>query len=293
MLEQGSSLVIRADSVAESVTTHLDVRDLPVPVIWRLLISHYRAGHSELLVTYTEGEQDVYSALSYNTLKYLPKKTMRPLEAIQALVNRLIGVEIVDQREGYCVIKELVEPSTREFHNSIRRIFLLVLTMAEESLEALKGMKNEVKAVHIVDTNLDRFEDFCIRVLNQHRMFPLHISHALHSILFLLELLGDEYKRLAPHILQTKAASKDIIKIMGKINQQVALLYELYYKYSNERAAKLIVDNDALQQLLDKHAAKNETEMVHHMKKISRFVDSLTELCMDLHVNGDFLQLTE
>ena len=41
-------------------------------------------------------------------------------------VNRLVGYEIIQQRENFCIIKDISNSSIQEFDTILRRVFLLL-----------------------------------------------------------------------------------------------------------------------------------------------------------------------
>lgn len=294
--EEGKNLTVtaaRKNEEPSSIT--IDITGLSTPLLWRYISSAYRDGYDEIHVKWEDnykGYRNLYTAFSYDTLDPLLKNhgvELTQIEAIQALCNRFVGAELIDQKMKSCVIKELVEPSYKEFHNSLRRIFLLLLQMADEVDESVKGnniSKERLRAIHMVDTNLDRFEDFCLRVLNKHGYEDDPNKRSImHSIIFLLELIGDEYKRLSIHLLEAKNLTKDTKDFTNKINKQLRNFYDLFYSFSKEKVINIYNFDKELASIYKKIAPKSpviDSEVLHHLKKIARFVISLTELRIDM-----------
>ena len=288
--ENSLKLVIDKESDLSAIT--LDITDLSIPLIWRYVSTAYRAGYDEIHIWWEDKNskmKNFYTAFSYDTLDYIFKNKnpeLTPIETIQLLINRFIGVEIIDQRATQCVVKELGETSYKEFDNALRRIFLLILSMGEECEEALKGNAADLKTIHMTDTNLDRFEDFCFRVLNKKKYEVPKKTPVVFSIIFLLEMVGDEYKRFSIHYLKCKKHnSEHSLKFLTKVNKQFRRFYELYYSFKKEKIMEIYDFNKEL----EKHShdgitglSKDEQELYHHLKKIQRFILSLVELRIDL-----------
>ena len=95
---------------------------------------------------------------------------------VQGLVDRFIGMGIIETGKSYCIIKEMGESSIKEFDHSLRRIFLVILQMFDRVIEATK--KDEIKdsslckEIHTIDLNIDKFVDYCSRILNKIKTSP-------------------------------------------------------------------------------------------------------------------------
>jgi phosphate uptake regulator len=260
-------------------------------MVWRLISSVYRAGYNEVKISFEDKSfRDVYTAFTYNTIQVLKdgdEEQLSPLEAIQSLVNRFIGFEIIEQKTHYCIIKDLGNTNPKEFDNTLRRIFLLLQTMSEAVLTNLKeGKKEELKGVHIIDTNIDRFEDFCLRVLNKEGYSDFKKTSAMYSLIFVLEMVGDEFKKLGLHLLNfKKPKNKNIIKFATYSDNMLRTFYDLYYNFSNEKAEQVYKIDKDYADLFEKvysDLAPEESELLHHLKKINIFMLSLTELRIDM-----------
>jgi phosphate uptake regulator len=293
--EKDNALLLSTDKQAPLLKITLDTTGVSIPVLWRHLISAYRAGYDEIIIRFDPPEEknkEVYTGFGYQTLQWLfPKGILKltPIEAIQALVNRLVGVEIIDQKENYCVIKEMGETMFKEFDNSLRRIFLLILSMANEIYASYTTNKKEMlKAIHLIDTNLDRFEDFCLRVLNKKSYSDYKKTTTMYNLVFILEMVGDEYKKIALHLLSMKGKPNPLLaEELEMVNEQTRRFYTFFYTFSKKTACEIYAADEEGEQFLEKNYASfsdKEKEIIHHLKKIESYILSLTELRIDLAV---------
>ena len=92
----------------------IDVQGLTPTLIWRFVSAVYRSGADEFKIIFEDlPKKKRYTAFSYNTFDLLysnekqGKLILSPIEIIQAMVNRCIGVEIIDQKKNWCIVKEL------------------------------------------------------------------------------------------------------------------------------------------------------------------------------------------
>ena len=287
--QEGSLILTTNKSQATTTATTLDLRGASIQVIWRSLISAYRAGYDEITITFQNPKaKSVYTGFGFDNLQLLISKgnvDLSPIEAIQALVNRLIGVEIIDQKETYCVIKEMGETTYKEFDNALRRIYLLLLSMADEIQEGYtKGNKEGLRSIHLIDTNIDRFEDFCLRVLNKIGYKNFRKTSIMYTSIFLLELIGDEYRKIALHLIDFKDKTRHLMAEELDIQRkQIRRVYELFYNFSREKAANIYTADEKGDKFLRENKfSPQEMEIIHHLKKVGIFVLSLTELRLDL-----------
>ena len=125
---------------------------LSVPLIWKHFMAVYREGYDEVLVKFKPDLEleNPYKFFSQHKLdlrykKESPKRNI--VEALQGFVSRFVGFEIVEHGEDYVLVKEMGELTSKEFDNSLRRIFLLIQQMAEETVEAIRTNNPDRKSV--------------------------------------------------------------------------------------------------------------------------------------------------
>jgi phosphate uptake regulator len=302
VLEQGSSLIVGSNKSNGGMgAIEIDITGLPNPLLWRLISAAYRAGYDEIHINYAgmEENNELFREFSYDITDWfykgeLPKGLSKftPLEAIQALINRFIGVEVTDQKPNCVVVKQFGEISYNEFGNALRRIFMLTISMGNDILTALeKNDRSSLRGIHMMDTNIDRFEDYCLRVLNVKGYEDYRKTPAIYTTIFTLELVGDEYKRIAQHVLSGKKYSTPYLKFLREVNDQFQAYYDLFYTPKREKALKIFETDVELCRKVEKLLAQgtdDEKEFLHHLKKISKFVISLIELAIDLKCETSF-----
>ncbi|MBU0898207.1 MAG: hypothetical protein KJ613_00125 [Nanoarchaeota archaeon] len=293
--EQEKSLLVSTDGGSNVSRTTIDISNLNKSIaIWRFISSAYRAGYDEIMITGIEpGHKKLYTPFTYNTLNYMKSESdievMSPIETISACVNRLVGVDIIEQKGNYCLVKDLSETSYKEFDIALRRIFLLLKTESENIANGLDGNKEDLKAIHIIDTNLDRFEDFCLRVLNKKGYEIYRKTPTIYSSILILEMVGDEFKKIARHILDMEEKHSKAIKTLFKVqNDQLDRIYKLFYKFNKNLAQEIYEEDEKgtklIKELFNELKTDEAKELVHHFKKVGIYILSLTELRIDLEL---------
>jgi len=294
IVERDNGLFVSTEKNHEHLKAEFNIDGLDIPTIWKYFMGVYREGYDEIKVTFSSGtefENPYKFFTKYRLDLRYGKKTekMSIMEFFHELTNRFIGYEIVEYGKDFVVIKEMSEITSKEFDSALRRIFLLTQQMAEENCEAMKNNNTEVlRHVHDVDINLDKFHDYCIRILNKTRNKDSKKSCLLFATLYLLELLGDEYKNIANHLIQdfSKADFKNIVEIAESIKSQFELYYSMFYKFEKQK----LIESSELDKvryfgaikLYKKTKAGEEREIFHHLRIITRYLNALIELRVEM-----------
>lgn len=293
--EKDNGLFISTEKNGEDKRTEFNIDGMDIPTIWKHFMGVYREGYDEVVVRFSP-DLKIESPYKFFTqhkldLKY-GKETEKKntLEFLHELMNRFIGFEIVDYGSKYALIKEMTEPTSKEFDNSLRRVFLLIKQMSDETCGALRtNNASNLRHIHDIDVNLDKFHDYCIRILNKVGNKESRKVSILFSMLFLLELIGDEYKNISHHLLHDfsdKTSFKNIRGIAESVKEQLDLFYDLFYKFDKDKVIRISdIDKKRYFDVLNVYKrakGDDEKEIFHHLRIITRYINSLLELRIEM-----------
>jgi phosphate uptake regulator len=302
IIEKENSLVINGKDKGESKSCEIDIRDFTVPLLWRYFQSAYRAGCDEIKVIFDSNQKKYEDAYHYYTTQFdyaklgekIPPKPA--IAMIQEVANRFIGMEVIESGEGYCIVKDLTESSIKEFENSLRRIFLIIQQMFERLIEAIE--KNEIndsqlcKEIHTIDIGVDKFVDYCARTLNRiNGDFPEKMKPLIFSSLFLLELIGDEFKYIGKHMALSKKSVKECLPLLKLCKDHFEQYYHLYYKFSRELTIEFGKKDVELYQehfsMKNKVKEKESRSIMKHIMMTGKFTLSLVELRIEMEYRNN------
>jgi phosphate uptake regulator len=266
---------------------------MDIPTIWKYFMAVYREGYSEVIVKFDPKKEfeNPYKFLTQHRLdsNYAKRRDkISPIEALQSFINRFIDFEIVEHGKDYVVIREMGELTGKEFDNSLRRVFFLLQQMTDDLLEAMtKENPKLVAHMHDIDINLDKFHDYCIRILNKVSNKDIKKTSLLFSTLYILELIGDEFKHISTHLVHDYAKTKltTMIPFMISIKEMITAFYELFYKFSDDKINTISeIDKKVYLSMptIYKKAGEEEKEIYHHLRMIERYVNALLELRIEL-----------
>jgi phosphate uptake regulator len=178
----------------------------------RLISSLYRQGYTDITVTNTNS------------------KTTEQLYDITE--KKLIGFEVVSQKDNSCTLKQLGEIKEEDFDNSLRRIFLLLLEMSEEILNKIKN-KEPLESIKFLEDNINKFSIYCERILIIFRN-KLKKTYDYYYLVKQLEEIGDHYHIIVRE-LGTQTLKKDALELLKLTNRNLRYYYELFYKFDLEK----------------------------------------------------------
>jgi phosphate uptake regulator len=215
--EQERKLVLKIDSKGESKTKLLDLKDLNL-MVGRVIGGFYKAGYDELEITYYSPEQ---------------------YTAIRDVLNRsCLGYEIIKHGQRTMLIKNLSELHTEEFDNILRRLFLSLLSSAEDTLTYVRqGNLKALEEIELRDLLITKYSDLCRRMINIEGRGTTNKTTSYYYLCEALEKIGDGYKAFARFIIKNKISSinSEAIKSLSEINSLLRITYELFYDFDFEK----------------------------------------------------------
>ncbi|MBN2053162.1 AbrB/MazE/SpoVT family DNA-binding domain-containing protein [Candidatus Woesearchaeota archaeon] len=262
-VEEGESkLAITVVGKGEKKTKILDVKNLDV-MLNRTIGGLYKAGYDEIEIIYHSPEQ-------YQIIRDVLNKTC-------------LGYEIIKQGQRVIVIRNLSDLHSQELDNLIRRLFLTLLSSAEDSLAYIK--QNNLKGleeIELRDQLINKYSDLCRRILNIQGYESTKTTTTFYYICEGLEKVGDGYRDLVKFILKNKInkIDKDTIEIISDLNLMLRLFYELFYEFNFPKLEEF----GALSNKLKKEFANRlETSSLKELK-LNYYL--FTTYCMLFDMNG-------
>lgn len=236
--ERGSSLIVRNSEIPKQIKEVLDVTEYD-SLIKRIFVSRYLKGADEIEVKFD---------------------TLEKSRMLQKRTEELVGMEVISQTKNSIIIKDLGGSSEETFESVVRRIFYIINTLAQESFNAIKKQDRDMEYLEDLEKNLNKFTDYCFRVLSKHGYGDYRKTAVYYTIIFLLEEIGDDYKALVKHIRTKKLVlGKDLVKAYGKLNQYFLEIESLFFEFSFEKAIFAAQNRDDLFKDLDSLKLKAKT----------------------------------
>jgi len=221
--EQGSRINISTEKGQESGSIEVDVTDLDRDSLMYLIRCLYIRGYNEIKVNFNKQVTDHYRF----------GKKVKIVSMIHEEVNRLNGIEVVQQRENFCLIKDISQSSIKEFDVVLRRIFLL-LTDAVSDL--LRGGKKEdsylLDSLQEKHNTITKFIAHNLRLLNKIG-YPEHKNTSLlYYIIRSLDNITDTLNDSARDIVDAKIKfSKETESVLNTAHSSMNEYHNFFYKF--------------------------------------------------------------
>jgi len=245
IIEEGNNLKILINNLTkEPKKITLDFSQSSETVINSLLAVAHKNGYDEVEVIFSDPK----------TVKIIQKR----------INSMLMGYEIVEQTSKRCVIKNVSGWHSGEFDNLVRRIFLVTLTLAKNSLETIQsGQYDNLNELLVLEETNNKLTNYCHALLNR-KIFDGQKTTFFYHITWLLEKIGDEYKDLCLYLLENKKVklSKETIHLYEDTNQLLDDYYHLFYAYDLPKLEKVYQKHNISRKELTKLIGSKKAEEI-------------------------------
>jgi len=224
---------------------------------------------------------------------YRVDKHLKVISVIHQEVNRLVGMEVVTQKENYCEIKDISQSSTHEFDNILRRVFLLLLDAAKDFTESARNndlvLTETIEEKHDTITN---FISYCLRILNREGYSDPENLAFMFYVISILDRITDYYKYAARDVLEyKKKINKDTIKAMDRIHKSLEMYYDMYYKFELKKVNNLYKNRDKVIRYINSLSRKVPAEELLILSKLAQVLDLIIDItCAKTSMSLKFTQ---
>jgi phosphate uptake regulator len=165
------------------------------------------------------------------------------VDRIQEEIEEMLGLEIVDQGENYCIIKNIASGLDNEFEDILRKIFLNILHCGEQSLILIKrGDFKSLESLKQLSKVNNRLSNFCERLLNKEGYKDYKKTILVYVMVWNLEQVEDYYSNIFQYLInQNKkiSVSKEIIRMYEDVNKLIDMYYNLFYSFDMKNISSL------------------------------------------------------
>ncbi len=211
---------------------NFNVTDISSTFIKFVMVTFLRSGFNELKLTfdnkfveYTSSDKDIVNLERCSTSKL-----------ISDFCNiALMGFQVIDQGSDYILIKQILDVRKDEIDNIVRKVFLHIKNLIEDSVIAVKNKNIErIKNLRMIEPNTNRWVDYCkMIILSDKHNFEKNIK--LNELLSYVELLGDEWEFFLKCFQRNPKISNNLIEILEKISALFEKTYEDFYKFDKNK----------------------------------------------------------
>ncbi len=229
--EEGNKVVISTEKGEELGSVEVDITDLDRDSLMFLIRCLYYMGYDEVKATFNKP----------TTMHHKTGKEVTVISSIHEEVNRLNGIEIIQQKDNFCVIKDISEGTIKEFDDVLRRIFLLLEDASKDLLEGAKRgnivLLDTIKDKH--DT-ITKFVAYNLRLLNKFGYPKSKKTNSYYHIISSVDEIIDIIKYSSRYLESKKTkVSKETASLLDSIHKTLALYISFFYKFDFKKVDEI------------------------------------------------------
>jgi phosphate uptake regulator len=251
-------------------TIDIDITGIDRTSIIYVIRSAYKMGYDDIKLIY-----------GHPLAKHFRiSKNEKVISVVHEEVNRLVGIEVVQQKENFCMIKDLSEPSSAEFDSALRRVFLLINDASKDLIEAIKTNDRVLlETIEEKHDSITKFVSYCLRLINKGKYQDYKKGLILYHVISNLDKITDVLKYSARNLMKLKGKlKKDTIKILEYILKSIPDYYALFYKFDFRKSSSLYENRDfCLREVLDSTAKIPSPELLI-IEKTSAILELITDI---------------
>ncbi len=189
------------------------------------------------------------------------------VDKINYEIEQMPGLEIVDQGEDYCIIKNIAVGLEKEFDNILRKIFLNITYCGQQGLEVIKkGNFSKLESLQQLSRTSNRMTNFCQRLIRKEGYKDYKKTMVVYAMIWSLEQVWDYYNNIFKYLLSLKSKPKisnEILKIYGTTNELFEEYYKLFYSFDSNEVSDLKEKCiNAIENIKKQIENKNKTEAI-------------------------------
>jgi len=275
--EEGNKIIISSEKGIELASVEIDVSSLDRTSILYYIEILYRIGYDEIVVKFTNPETEHYRL----------NKKEKVISIINYISSRLIGMEVIQQKENFALLKSLQTISPKEFDTVIRRIFILLKDASEDIIsEIKKGDFLSLETIEEKHDSIAKFISYGMRVLNKVGTGDKRNTYILFHILNQIDKITDIIKYSSREIIEKKRkVSKDAISILEKIDLSIKWYAEFFFKFDTSKIKDIYFNRDTVIKKIREKENKLIPEdllLVEYFRHILEFLVDITQARMGL-----------
>ncbi|MEM2916238.1 MAG: AbrB/MazE/SpoVT family DNA-binding domain-containing protein [Candidatus Woesearchaeota archaeon] len=235
--EDGNRLIVSTERDTELGSIEVDVTPLDRSSLIFLIRGLYKKGYDEIKLIFNKPLVKHYRLDQH----------VKAISAIHTEVNRLTGMEIVQEKENLCILRAISKPTDKELDSIIRRVFILLLDAAKDVVNGAKS--NDQLLLETIEEKHDtitKFISYSLRIMNKIRNentnthFIYHIIATLDKITDLLKNCGRDLKGY------DKKLTKESVVILDMMYHSFELYKDVFYKFDLENVRQIAENKEQI-----------------------------------------------
>ena len=210
----------------------------------------------------------------YDTI-HVSSSNPEVLRAVSRWTNTMMGFDIIRQTEKGCVIKRIAKIDVKEFEQLLRRLFLVTITLAKDSYEAIVQQRySALEEIKQLESTQNKLYVTCQYMLQKQGLAIAEDPYSYYLLLKKLEEIGDQLKYVCSSLASTKPERKigsEVLSVYQKTISQLELFHRFFYSFHEQEGIALLTNTKELIQQSHQLLAsskKEESILLHRLLSI-------------------------
>jgi phosphate uptake regulator len=268
--EEGNKLIVNVEKIPEFKSIELNLDGLDRTSIIYLIRSAYKMGYDEIVLKFNNPV----------TKHYRIGKEEKVISIIHGEVNRLTGIEVIQQKDDFCIVKQLSTVSVNEFDTALRRIFILLKDIITDITTGIEN--NDRVLIETIEEKHDtitKFVSFCLRLLNKYGYKESNKTAVIYHIISTIDKIVDSIKYAAREFMKyNQKLKKDAIDVIGEIKKSIIGYSDLFYKFDFKKASELYKDRDIVLKNIEQTYKKIPGKELLILEKLGSTLELITDI---------------
>jgi phosphate uptake regulator len=245
VIELEKNLLISKEFKNLKKETELTVT-IPIRTAVQVMITNaYRADYHKVKVNYKDPK--VYSIIK------------------QIVDEQLLGYEIIQKAEGYCIIENIASLTETQFDNIFSKLLMNIEETFDYAAQYLKGERVDFEKTQ---DKTKEFDNLCRRIIFREQMAKSELRVDFHSELMHAQR---EIYLLLLYLSKNKTKSdKTELDLLIDCRKTFEMVREAYYTKSIETLEKLIEFEQSAYKKAYKALEKSDPIIIHHLMNVLR-----------------------
>lgn len=268
--ENGSKLIIGTEKTQELGSIEVDITGADRDFLLFLIRSLYLKGYNEIKLVFNNPLIDHHRI----------HKKVTVISEVHIEMNRLTGIEVIQQHENFCILKVLSESSIKDFDVILRRLFLLVKDASDDLVKGIiENDKYLLGTLEEKHNTITKFMASCLRLLNKFG-HPDHKNTVLYWLIIeCLDNINDILKETARDMLKLNIKiSKNCENILHRINHSLVEYYNFFYKFDYKLVEKISTERYGILEEIRELSKKLSKEELILVMSVGRIEDQILDM---------------
>jgi len=270
--EEGLNLILTPPGKrSEKQRLELNLSNLDRSSVLFYIREAYRRGYDELRLRFE----------NQMTPRFRNGKAYKTISFIHYEINRLIGYEIVEEKQNSCLIRDISEGTDQEFGPILRRVFLLVLDTYADLLKGLKEEDQELVAtIEEKHDTITKFASYCMRLISKNIYnYSYENNLEYYHVLASLDNIADFMKYTTRDIIeQDVRLSSKTHAHLEKIGLIIRIFYGMFFDFKSEKLVDFNKERYVLLKAIRASTKQLKTEEALIVNKLEGIVEVINDL---------------